>query len=142
MQRLPETGIVWCLERLVLQTRRLSFLQSGFEAVTVALYIVLQEQRLWSRWFADGDNQEGQSTVDSPHYQTGFRQNLAYVPPVNQIFMGSGRSRADLGLLLSPAPDCRCSWGKLNKCRLSVTSNDLKYRQRLCRAFRCHTTEE
>lgn len=77
MQRLPETGIVWCVEWYALQTRRPGFLQSGFEAITVALCIVLREQRLCSRWFADGEDQEVHSTVDSPQNQTGFRQNLA-----------------------------------------------------------------
>ncbi|KAI4811599.1 hypothetical protein KUCAC02_014478, partial [Chaenocephalus aceratus] len=89
-----------------LQTRRLSFLQSGFEAITIALCIVLQEQRLWSRWFADGEDQEVHSTSDSPQ---NHRQNLAYIPLVNQI--PPGRFRADLGSLWSPVPDCTMTGG-------------------------------
>ena len=33
-----------------------SFLQSGFEEITVALCIILQELRLQSRWFTDGED--------------------------------------------------------------------------------------
>lgn len=106
-----------------LQTRRLSFLQSGFEAITIALCIVLQEQRLWSRWFADGEDQEVHSTSDSPQ---NHRQNLAYIPLVNQI--PPGRFRADLGSLWSPVPDCRCLLGKLNNCPPVCHANGLKYR--------------
>ena len=72
IQRLPEIGVVWCVELYALQTRWLRFLQSGFQAITIALCIVLQEQRLCSRWFADGEDQEVHSSVDLPQNPTGF----------------------------------------------------------------------
>lgn len=73
-QRLPETGIVWCLKHCALQSRRLSFLQSRFEAITVHRFIGADtlEQMVHRRW-----GQEVHSAVDSPQNQTGFRQNLA-----------------------------------------------------------------
>lgn len=78
MQTLPETGIVWCLERHELQTRRLSFHQSGFEAKALCSVHHFYRSRDFA---ADGlqtdEDQEVRSTVDSPQNQTGFRQNLA-----------------------------------------------------------------
>lgn len=58
MRALAESRIVWGCERCLPQTKQaeLSFLQIGFKAITIPLCIILQEQRLSSRWFADGED--------------------------------------------------------------------------------------
>lgn len=62
----------------------------------------LQEQRLCSRWFADGADQEVHSAADSPQNQTGFRQNLAELPPVYKILPRSARPQVGSGFRFAP----------------------------------------
>lgn len=136
MQRL------WCLERCELQTRRLSFLQSGFEAITIALCIVLQEQRLWSRWFADGEDQEVHTLwihrrTRLVSDRTWRKSHQSTKPPSGLV--DPGRIWVHFGPLHQTVGACG-----VNKttARLSVMSNGLQYRQRPCRAFICHTAKE
>lgn len=73
----------------------------------------LQDQRLSSRWFADRWGPGG------PQYcgftaEPDWLQTEPGVNPTNKILPGFARSGAELGLLWSPAPDCRCLRGKAN----------------------------